>query len=133
MCDICKPCCSFQLRMDLYTLRCLTLWNPISQLFACTSQSRVEPYQFSCSHAAEIVRVSRKNVILKGRCEYASCARYANLVVRFSHAWAGVRCVVLPCGILSVSCSLVQVSHVWNPISSVVPTQQKLDDFRKKT
>ena len=70
VCEICKPCCSFQSRMDLYTLRCLTLWNPISQLFACTSQSRMEPYQFSCSHATEIGRFSTKIAIIDGRSKY---------------------------------------------------------------
>ena len=81
-------------------------WNPICQLIVSTT-------------AMERV--------------YASCARYANLSVRFNHAWTCIRCVVLPCGTLLSSCSLVQVNHVWNPISSIIPARQKLEDFLEKS
>ena len=63
------------------------------------------------------------------------CTRYADLVVRFSQAWNPIS--------QSISCSFLQmlfprcrnctISHIallpWNPISSVVPTLQKLYDF----
>ena len=60
------------------------------------------------------------------------CTRYANLVVRFSQAWNPIS--------QSISCSFLQmlfprcrnctISHIallpWSPITSVVPTLQKL-------
>ena len=81
MSEICKPCCSFQSRMEPYQISCSflqMLWNAY--------MLRVRDMQtllfVSVTHGTLSVQLFVSTDAFHDRI-YASCARYANLVVRF--------------------------------------------------
>ena len=91
ICEICKPCCSFQSRMEPYQFSCSflqMLWNAFmlrvrdmqTLLFVSVTHGTLSVQLFVSTDAVEPI--------------YASCARYANLVVRFRHAWNPISSVV---------------------------------------
>ena len=108
--------------------RCASLPRDIAIYFGNNKTSHLKWLLFNPSHARS--HEFDIPITLSDHCMtlHRQCARYANLVVRFGHAWNPISQLLASVNAserISASCAsyanlVVRFCHAWNPISSVV-------------